>query len=239
MISKDFPDNSPFLFGREADLAHLAERISQRGITAVVGRPQMGKSWVLLELARRLSGKNCGREKEAVARVSSWKRLGELLGLSPPPQADATRADVAEGPRYLVGYYESMGETPDLILRAVSDLYTRWLTTSSYMDQARIVYHQQKHDTVGRTGEAVGLLLEKFSKLGGKATEAVGAIVKSTFEGLALANRDLVSGGIQVSRLQIDQVKELIQLLHDITQATTILIFDQWEKSPNLMLKRA
>lgn len=52
---KPFPDRTDALFGRDGDLAFLEERAGLKGITAVVGRAQMGKSWLLKEAARRLS----------------------------------------------------------------------------------------------------------------------------------------------------------------------------------------
>jgi hypothetical protein len=55
MNSPGFPDHSEILFGREQDLAYLQKRAAQSGITAVMARPRMGKSWLLTELARRLS----------------------------------------------------------------------------------------------------------------------------------------------------------------------------------------
>jgi len=42
------------LFGREADLNQLLLRTRHYGLTAIVGSPQIGKSWLLMELARRL-----------------------------------------------------------------------------------------------------------------------------------------------------------------------------------------
>jgi hypothetical protein len=47
-------DRTNRLFGREGDLAHLCERARRTGLTAVVGPPQIGKSWLLTELARQL-----------------------------------------------------------------------------------------------------------------------------------------------------------------------------------------
>ena len=42
------------LFGREADLTQLLQRTQRPGLTAIVGPPQIGKSWLLTELACRL-----------------------------------------------------------------------------------------------------------------------------------------------------------------------------------------
>ena len=42
------------MFGREPDILHLLDRVKQKGLTAVVGRPKMGKTWLLEETGRRL-----------------------------------------------------------------------------------------------------------------------------------------------------------------------------------------
>jgi hypothetical protein len=42
------------LFGREADLTQLMQRTRRSGLTAIIGPPQIGKSWLLMELAYRL-----------------------------------------------------------------------------------------------------------------------------------------------------------------------------------------
>jgi hypothetical protein len=152
-MTRDLPDRSEILFGREADLSYLLARSEQRGMTAVVGRAQMGKSWLLTELARRLS--------QNVKPAHSPVEFPTIIRLS-----------------YLVGFTESMGETADLLLRAAVDVYSRWLSDSSYWEQAQVVYRQQKRDFVGKAGEAVGTILEKLSKVGPKPLEAVGGLVK-------------------------------------------------------------
>jgi hypothetical protein len=42
------------LFGRETDLTQLLQWTQRSGLTAIVGPPQIGKSWLLMELAYRL-----------------------------------------------------------------------------------------------------------------------------------------------------------------------------------------
>ena len=194
----EFPDRSSILFGRNPDLFHLLRRAENTGITAVAGRAQMGKSWLLTELARRLSA---------------------------PPS------------RYVLGFTESLGETPDLLLRAVADLYTRWLSDSNYWEQARVVWQQQKKDLVSNVGKAFGAIVEKISKISAKPVEAVGGLVKETFEGLASANRELLTGGIQLPRLQIEQGRDLLALVFQITGRRLVLVLDQWEKSPAIELE--
>jgi hypothetical protein len=189
----EFPNRSSFLFGRNPDLLYLSRRAENKGVTAVVGRAQMGKSWLLTELARKLS-----------ARPS----------------------------QYVVGFTESLGETPDLLLRAVVDLYTRWLADSTYWEQAKVAWQQQKQDMVTNVGKAFGTIVEKVSKIGAKPVEALGGLVKETFEGLANANRELLTGGIQLPRLQIEQGRDLLALVFKITPRPLVLVLDQWEKSP-------
>lgn len=163
-MGAEFPNRSSILFGRNPDLSYLLGRAENKSITAVAGRAQMGKSWLLTELARRLS--------------------------APPSQ-------------YVVGFAESLGETTPLLLRAVMDLYTRWLSDSNYWEQAQIAWQQQKKDLVSNVGKAFGNIVEKISKLGPKPAETVGGLVKDTLDGLATANRELLTGGIQLSRSQI------------------------------------
>jgi hypothetical protein len=214
VMVREFPDRSQILFGREPDLAYLLGRSEHSGITAVIGRAQMGKSWLLTELARRLS-----------------------YGAGPVGSPAIHFQTLLDRPCYLAGFAESLGETADLLLRAVVDLYSRWLSDASNWEQAQVVYEQQKKDFVGRAGEAVGGLFEKLSKLGGKPLEAAGGLVKQTFEALASANRELLSGGIQLPRLQIEQGRELLELVHKITKRRIVLVFDQWEKSPGLEME--
>ena len=55
MVTRPFPDRSDVLFGREPDLAYLLTRASYKGVSVVMDRAQMGKSWLLTETARRLT----------------------------------------------------------------------------------------------------------------------------------------------------------------------------------------
>lgn len=49
-----FEDNRHRMFGRGLHLVHLRQRAERPGLTAVVGRPKQGKSWVLRETCRTL-----------------------------------------------------------------------------------------------------------------------------------------------------------------------------------------
>src|SRR5271157_549621 len=212
-MGREFQDRSKVLFGRGPDLAHLLSRAPQKGMTAVAGRAQMGKSWLLTELARQLS------------QDGGPLRSGTMQSLN------------LERPSYLVGFTESLGETSDLLLRAVVDLYTRWLSDSSYWEQAQVTWQQQKKDLVSNVGKAVGTIFAKISKLGSTPGEVVGGLVEKTFDALARANRDLLTGGMQIPRLQIEQGRDLLALVVQVTSRPMVLVFDQWEKSPGIELE--
>ncbi len=78
------PDHCSRLYGRKKDMDYLLGRISSKGITALAGRPKMGKTWLLEELARQHSGSGylvgyneCRGEHDQVLRTlsnlySSW-----------------------------------------------------------------------------------------------------------------------------------------------------------------------
>src|SRR5215472_9513207 len=54
MAAVELENRTERLFGREVGLERLLQRTRRTGLTAVVGAPQIGKSWLLMELARRL-----------------------------------------------------------------------------------------------------------------------------------------------------------------------------------------
>lgn len=116
----DFPDNSPILFRRDDEPFELQGRAANSGLTGVIARPQMGKSWLLTELARRLSG---GRAPDHAPLQS--------LGLAAPVH-------------FLVGCSSFGGSTPDQMVRALTDLYTRWFASSSFRQQAEVVFRQHQ-----------------------------------------------------------------------------------------------
>ena len=53
-MAQELPDRRHELFGRKRDIRKLLARAGKKGITALVARPQMGKTWTLLEVARTL-----------------------------------------------------------------------------------------------------------------------------------------------------------------------------------------
>lgn len=186
-----FPDRRERMFGRAADVRYLIERAHSRGVTIVVGRPLMGKTWALMETAR------------------------ELLD---------------EG-RFFVGYHESTATESSHLLYAVSDLYARWLQDSSMREQAISLWGRHKEEVVPRIGKVFGKLIEKLGSKylpGGAAS-----LVRSAFDALAEAQKDLLSGGIQRAQLPYEQALSLVELIAKIGKRDIVLILDAWEKSPS------
>ena len=160
----------------------------------------------------------------ARAQMGKSALLNELAArLTQQPDGNLFRAP-------LIGITESLGETSDLLLRAVSSLYTRWIGSSTFREQGGVVAAQQNHDLVGRAGEVVGKL---FKSLAGKPLAPLGDLVSDTLSGLATANRNLESGRLELPRLQTEQARDLLELVAHISGRPLVLIMDQWEKSPS------
>ncbi len=64
----------------------------------------------------------------------------------------------------------------------------------------------------------------------GVATHAVGTALES----LVRAAGAVTSGGITLPTVQIDQVRDLLTVLHEVSGRRPVLILDQWEKSTQL-----
>ena len=189
---RPFKDRSDRFFGREKDLQALQERVQFKGLTALVARPQMGKSWLLTELARRLAYEH--------------------------------------NPPFAVGFAESFGQTPDLLSRAVADLYTRWLSDAGMAEQARMVWKQQKANLLGGIAGTVSKI---FSEVFGKAAKPVTVAVDEAIEGLIAANETLTSGGLKLPTLQYEQARDLVAGVARIGGRRVTLFLDQWEKTPD------
>ncbi len=186
----EFPDRQSELFGREVSLEHLVVRAGGRGLTAVTGRPKMGKTWLLEELSRTLS--------------------------------------LEHG--FLVGYAECMGETADLMLRAVADLYTRWLADASNWQQAKSLWRRHKSRVVTYVGEAVGSVFRAVDESGALGKTGIGEAVQTTFTKLARANMDLVTGGLELPRLAYQQACDLVSGVATVSAKPIVLVLDAWEQ---------
>ncbi|HMD61082.1 MAG TPA: AAA family ATPase, partial [Opitutaceae bacterium] len=181
-----FADLRPALFGRSTELNEVTDRARHAcEVTAVYGRPLMGKSAFLIETARRL-----------------------------------------EGTGYLVGLYEARGDTDDILLRAVSDLYVSWLYKATYSQQLKSLIRQRR-DYLAGLAEAVGSLFEATSKM--LPLEELSSMATLALKGLVAAKKDLATGGLALPTLGYDQAKDLIRLLREVTGRPVVLVLDGLE----------
>ena len=183
-------DNHNRLFGRQKDLDHLISRANKNGVTIVYAGPMLGKTWLLMESARRMVERD-----------------------------------------YLVGYTEAIGETDDMFLRVIVDMYERWLSNSSFREQAYSIWKRRKKTLVTDVGKAVGEIIE------GVSAAPLGKLVNKTFRGLAEANDDLKTGGLQLKRLSYEQGKELIDIVAEISGKYVVLILDALDRAPSVALE--
>ena len=169
-------------------------------------------------------------QRSGVTAVTARAQMGKSALLNELAARLTQRPDGGLFKTPLVGITESLGETSDLLLRAVSSLYTRWIASSNFREQGGVIAAQQNHDLIGRAGEVVGKL---FKSLAIKPLEPVADLVSDTLSGLASANRDLKSGRLELPRLQTEEARDLLQIVADISGRPLVLIMDQWEKSPS------
>jgi len=187
-----FLDHNQELFGRQQDIEFLTRRASKSGLTAVVARPRMGKSWLIRELACQLS--------------------------------------YIHDPRHLVGYYEAVGQSaPDLFLRAVSDLYSQWLSNATYRQQAEMIWKQHEGKLFTKVSEATCKIFEKIFKTN-FTSQAIAVIMQD----LIKANQQLTSGDISLSPLPYEQARELVNMVGIISGKPIVIILDSWEQSPSI-----
>lgn len=180
------------MFGREPDIAYCVARAGIRGLTAIVARPQMGKTWLLQELAYRLSN------------------------------------DMD----YIVGATEAIGQTSDLFLRATIDLYQRWLSDSSYLEQAKMFIQQNRGRLLSGTAK---MLADVVEELGDGVGKAVGKILGKGITTLIESNRKLETSGIELPALSFEQAHDLISLVTRISSKRTALILDAWDRVSSII----
>ena len=133
---------------------------------------------------------------------------------------------------YFVGYAQSTGQYADLLLRSLQDLYTRWLSDASAVQQAKSLWKRHNDTIVARLGTSVGsglgILLE-----GTTQAKGLGGAIERFFNGLRKADTDLRSGGIQLPTLDYDTARNLLLVLDNLAEGNkrTVLILDAFDQS--------
>lgn len=178
------------LFGRTIAINALVSRAAFPGVTAIVGRPLVGKTSLVLEVAERLRSTD----------------------------------------EYVIGYYEARGNVASHLRYAFMDLYTCWLTNASMREQARSLWDRHKSDLMPTVGRMFGRLLESLAgtvPIGA----AIGKLVRQSFDGLADASSDLLTGGVPRAELPYEEARALAQLVRDSSGKRIALILDAWRPS--------
>jgi hypothetical protein len=129
----------------------------------------------------------------------------------------------------LVGYEESVGQGGDLILRAVANLYTFWLSNATYREQAKSLFLRHKDELISSVVRSVGAIVEPLSKTVG--LEALGKPIREIFEALASGAADLRTGGLALPKLDYEKTRELVNLVALLSGRPVALFLDAWEKS--------
>jgi len=182
-----------------------------------------------------------GRERDVEYLVGRAQAKG-LTAVAARPKMGKTWLLEEAGRRLaasgmLVGYHEATGQTSDLLLRAVADLYARWLADAGMWEQAKAVWQQQKEDWVGKAAKAVGGIFEAVVALAAPPYEKVAEVVREALGGLSEVNRDLRTGGVELRPLDYDQARDLVSLVARISGRRIVVILDAWEQSASMRLE--
>ncbi len=179
-----------------------------------------------------------GREPDLTELLSRIKHPG-LTVVTARPQMGKTwllqelgrQVTINEAEPHLVGYFESRSEGADSLLRALIDLYTRWLANTDYAAQANMVWQQNRGKLLTGVTDSVASVIEK---LGDCFTVPGARLISKTLQGLTRSNTTLQSAGLQIQPLQYDQARDLVRTVRKITNFPLILILDGWEQSRTL-----
>ena len=133
------------------------------------------------------------------------------------------------GTTVLSGWAESTGEHSDLLLRALSNLYTSWLANASYREQAIALWRTRQRDTT----KAIAGFMKEILGIAPMSPPALTKIVTGLLEGLVKTN-DHLRHGVVAPRLSYDVAKDLVTLIYDLSKRRLVLVLDNFERSPAL-----
>ncbi len=137
------------------------------------------------------------------------------------------------GSQTLVGYHEATGGESH-VLRAVSDLYGRWLRQSTFADQAASLWDRHKDGLIGKVGRTASAIFEPLKSLG---VPGAGGIIR-VLEGLGHTEDDLRTAGLALKPLEYEQARAITTLVARLGDRPTVLILDGWEHSATVEADR-
>ena len=132
----------------------------------------------------------------------------------------------------LIGYFEAKGGT-ELIQRAVIDLYLRWISTTTFSEQARILWEQNRGPVLPRVEKALGKAFEKIGELPLGGIEKIAGFFADGLNSLAVAHEDVKTGKIQYEPLPYEIVQNVLFLVDKIDNKgrNLVLFLDAWDQS--------
>jgi hypothetical protein len=118
---------------------------------------------------------------------------------------------LSEEDGFLVRYHEAKERETTMLLRALCDIYSRWLDNAPAKEQIQSLWERYKDKLITRPGKAASKLFEATSKTLG--LEWLGKLVGSSCEALSDADTDLKTAGFQLPKLAGDEAQRLINIL--------------------------
>ena len=188
----------------------------------------------MLELFPDRRAELFGRQTTVDLLVQRDNRPG-ITGIVAPPLmgktwilSEVARQLQGDG-RTLVGYHEAKGGETSHLLYALVNLYTRWLSNSTFLEQAKVFWGQHQENWISRLGSAFGDLISKAGK--GTLSEGLPDLVKGAFDTLVKAQKDLTTGGLELAPLSYERALSLAQLVHTVSDQRLVLILDACEQT--------
>lgn len=172
-------------------MRRLHQRIETKGVTAVVGRPEVGKTHILRHLRHEL------------------ERDG----------------------KYLFGWIQASTAEGDLLLHAVSDLWSGWLSQASLRHQYGALKAQLK-DRPGRVVFALGEMLGELTNHV-DPTGALPGLIDKVFQSLRGADERLRTGGLDLAPVAYNRILKMLQLTAELSGRRPILVLDAIEQLSN------
>ncbi|QKK08733.1 MAG: ATP-binding protein [Planctomycetota bacterium] len=173
-----------------------------------------------------------GRTEELKALESRCARPGLTIVKGPPKIGKTTllkefvKRSRAGGHRQ-IGMGEAAEAGGDVLLRAIKDAYSHWLSEDGARAELQSIHAQMKGKYISEVGTAVGVALAECT---GPAKGLVGAV----FKGLESAKRKVDTGGLTVPRLTSEEARDLLAILAAGQDRPVVAVLNQWEEGQDL-----
>ena len=128
-----------------------------------------------------------------------------------------------------VGFGRSYGESADLMLRAVQDLYARWLTRAGVWGRVKAAGDAPASWLAG----PVKLVLDHLVKAVAGDNALTESMVRQALDALIMANKEATGAAGFLPTLKYDQARDLVAAVHRLSGHRVVLVMDQYQESPD------